>query len=90
MNFLHYDVTVDRNDVIEVALDKQANVRLVDGANFEKYKKGEHYIYYGGRAKASPVHLRAPSAGHWHLVVDLGGFPGTVKVSVRIIKDTAE
>lgn len=86
MNYLHYDLNLGTGDIIEVTLDKQANVRLLDDNNYFKYRKGEKHSYYGGHVKASPFRLQAPRAGHWHLVVDLGGYPGTVRASVRTIK----
>jgi hypothetical protein len=86
MNFLHYDLQLGSNDIVEVTLDRQANVRLLDDVNFSKYKKGERHEYYGGLAKKSPVRLKPPSSGHWHLVIDLGGYAGTVRASVRTIK----
>jgi hypothetical protein len=86
MNYLHYDLQLGPNDVVEVTLDKQANVRLLDGANYSRYRRGERHSYYGGLAEASPVRLAAPHAGQWHLVIDLGGYSGTVKASVRTIK----
>lgn len=86
MNFLHYDIQLTSDDVVEVTLDRQANVRLLDDANFAQYKRGERHTYYGGLAKVSPVHLRPPQGGHWHVVIDLGGYAGTVRASVRAIK----
>ena len=86
MNFLHYDLQLESNDIVEVTLDKQVNVRLLDDVNFSKYKRGERHKYYGGLAKKSPVRLKSPSSGHWHLVIDLGGYAGTVRASVRTIK----
>jgi hypothetical protein len=86
MNFLHYDLQLDADDVVEVTLDRQANVRLLDDINFSHYKSGKRHSYYGGLAKVSPAHLRPPHAGHWHLVIDLGGYAGTVRASVRTIK----
>lgn len=86
MNFLHYDLQLGANDVVEVTLDKQANVLLLDDTNFAKYKRGERHRYYGGLAKVSPARLSAPYSGHWHLVVDLGGYAGTVRASVRTLR----
>lgn len=86
MNFLNYDLQLDANDVVEVTIDRQANVRLLDEINFLNYRNGERHTYYGGLAKVSPVHLRPPHAGHWHLVIDLGGYAGVVRASVRTIK----
>jgi len=85
MNFLHYDLQLSPDQVVEVTLDKQANVRLLDETNYAKYKRGERHQYYGGLTKVSPAHLRPPRAGKWHLVIDLGGYPGTVRASVRTI-----
>jgi len=85
MNFLHYDLNLSTNDIVEVTLDKQANVRLLDDSNFSKYKSGSQHTYYGGLSKTSPVRISAPHSGHWHLVVDLGGYPGTVRASVRTL-----
>ena len=86
MNFLHYDLQLASNEVVEVTLDKQANVLLLDDINFRLYVTGQRYTYFGGLAKTSQVRLRPPYAGHWHVVIDLGGYAGTVSASVRTIK----
>lgn len=89
MKFLHYQFSLSPNDVVEVTLDQQGNVRLMDSINFQNYRKGKQHRYYGGLAKVSPIRIKAPHAGHWHLVVDLGGYAGKVKASVRTIKGIA-
>lgn len=86
MNFLHYDLQLGSDDIVEVTLDRQANIKLLDSVNFARYKQGKRHRCSGGLAKASPVRLSPPRAGHWHLVIDLGGYSGTVKASVRTIK----
>lgn len=86
MNYLHYDLHLSVNDSVEVTLDKQANVRLLDDLNYSKYRRGQKHTYYGGLAKKAPVHLSPPRPGRWHLVIDLGGYAGTVNASVRTIK----
>ena len=86
MNYLHYDLNLNINDSVEVTLDKQANVRLLDDLNYSKYRRGQKHTYYGGLAKKSPVHLSPPRPGRWHIVIDLGGYAGTVNASVRTIK----
>lgn len=85
MKFLHYQLNLDPNNVVEVALDSQANVRLLDDINFRSYQRGATHRYFGGLAERSPMQLRAPHSGHWNLVIDLGGYPGTVRASVRVI-----
>lgn len=86
MNFLHYPLNLDSGEVVDVTLDKQANVRLMNEANFSKYKRGEKHTYYGGLAKVSPISIPAPHSGTWHLVIDLGGYAGSVQASVATKK----
>ncbi|AXK80085.1 DUF1883 domain-containing protein [Pseudolabrys taiwanensis] len=83
MNFLHYDLNLGSGEVVEVTLDKQANVLLLDDTNFSNYKRGLRHSYFGGLAKRSPVRLAPPRPGHWHLVIDLGGYAGSVSASVQ-------
>ena len=85
MNFLHYDISASQGDTVRVTLDKQANVRLMDDANFAAYKRGQHHHYYGGLATRSPLDIVVPRNGNWNLVVDLGGSAGTVRASVQVL-----
>jgi hypothetical protein len=86
MDYLHEELDLSAGDVVEVALDKQANVRLRDATNFDRYRRGEPYRYHGGLATESPFEVAAPHAGQWHLVVDLRGFAGTVRASFRVLE----
>ena len=85
MKFIHYEFDLGASDAVEVQLDKQANVRMLDGSNFQRYRSGQKHTFYGGRATASPVVLRPPHSGRWHVVVDMGGYAGTVNASARVI-----
>lgn len=87
MNFLHYEFDLSADDIVEVTLDKQANVRLLDSTNFSLYQSGKQHRYHGGLAKTSPVRISAPHAGHWHVVIDLGGYAGTVGASARVLQE---
>lgn len=89
MNYLHYELDLDASDVVEVTLDKQANVRLLDEANYAHYQHGERHSYHGGLARRSPIRLVPPHAGHWHLIIDLGGYAGTVQAAVRTLRQVA-
>lgn len=84
MNYLHYTLNLNDNDVVEVVLDKAANVRLLDSSNFSNYHNGKEHRYYGGYVTVSPYRLATPNPGQWHLVIDLGGYAGTVKASVSV------
>jgi hypothetical protein len=85
-NYLHSDLNLEAGDTVVVTLDGQANVLLMDGSNYEAYRAGRSYRYHGGLAEKTPVRLTAPTSGHWHLVVDLGGFAGTVRAGVSVEK----
>jgi hypothetical protein len=86
MKFLHYDFQLDSGDIVEVTLDKQANVQLMDDSNFSNYRRGQRFQYHGGLARRSPIRLAVPHSGHWNVVIDLGGAVGSVRASVKTIK----
>jgi hypothetical protein len=86
MNYLSYEFDAGPNDIIEVTLDKQANVILLDHANFQKFRAGSRYKYQGGLATHSPVRLKPRHQDHWYVVVHLGGYAGKVRTSARLIK----
>jgi len=87
MNFTHYNLGhLDRGQIVEVSLSgNAANVRLMDNTNFSNYKAGRRHKYFGGHATRSPVKLTVPNSGYWHVAIDLGGYKGTVKSSVRVL-----
>jgi len=83
--FLHWEIDAGPSDSVEVTLDHAANVQLMDESNFSAYKSGSTYHYAGGYITKSPFRIAPPHQGRWHLVVDLGGAPGTVKASARVL-----
>lgn len=85
MDFLHRELALQTGDVVEVALDHAANVQLLDPSNFLAYQERRPYRYHGGHATQSPFRIKAPHAGNWHLVIDLGGGPGSVRASVAVL-----
>jgi hypothetical protein len=85
MEYLHYEFDASEGDVIEVTLDRAANVQLLDPENYENYKNGRGYRYHGGYATTSPVRFTVPRAGTWHVVIDLGGGAGRVRAAARLI-----
>lgn len=86
MNFLHKDLgLLDGEEVVEVTLDSSANVKLMDSSNFSSYRSGRQHRYYGGHVTRSPFRVAVPQSGHWHVAVDLGGYPGSVRVGIRVL-----
>jgi hypothetical protein len=86
MEYLHREFDLSEGDLVEVTLaGNAANVLLLDDVNFQNYRAGRAYDYYGGYVRSSPYRIKAPRPGRWHLVVDLGGAAGRVQASVRVI-----
>jgi hypothetical protein len=85
MEFLHSRFHLTPHERVRITLDSRANVRLMDDSNFSRFKQGGQHHYYGGHAKESPVVLGPPHSGFWNVVVDLGGYPGSVRASVAKI-----
>jgi hypothetical protein len=86
MNFLHNDLGhLNGGEVVEVSLDHAANVRLMDTGNFHSYRQGARYQCFGGEARRSPIRLKVPQSGHWHVAIDLGGRSGTIRAGVRVL-----
>jgi hypothetical protein len=86
MQFVHNDLgLLHGGELVEVTLSSQANVKLMDSSNFANYRQGGQHRYFGGHAKRSPIRLQVPSAGHWHVAVDLGGYSGSVRAGVRVL-----
>ncbi len=54
---------------VEVELENASDVFLVDSANFQKYKSGHNFTYYGGYYKQTPVHISVSGVGRWYLIV---------------------
>lgn len=80
MNFSYYDFGyLEKGKIVEVQLSAAANVRLMDSTNYSNYKNGRKHRYYGGYVTRSPYRITVPSAGHWYLTIDLGGYSGTVR-----------
>ena len=87
MQFLHAESYLDAGDMAVVELDSQANVMLMDDSNFSSYRAGRSFRYRGGLAKQSPVELAAPHSGHWNVVVDLGGYAGSVRAGISFLRN---
>ena len=88
--YLHQEFDLAPGETVEVNLaGNAANVMLLDPANFEAYREGRPFRYYGGYAPTSPFRIVPPGPGRWHLVVDLGGGPGSVQASASVISGAA-
>ena len=86
MQFVQYDLKqLEKGNIVEVCLSSQANVKLMTSSEFSNYKNGRRHHYYGGLAKVSPIKILVPHSGHWYVTIDLGGYGGKIKSSVRVL-----
>lgn len=90
MKYLHFQLKLARNEVIQATLQQQSYLRIMDDENYANYRHGDQYRYHGGMATGSPAVIKPPVAGDWHLVIDLGGADGEVKAAVHIIQETEQ
>lgn len=82
--FLAWDLNLDPRNVVHVTLRGQSSdVFLVDDINFHAFRNRRTFTYHGGHATASPVVLRPPRGGRWHLVVVPDG--GRVEASIQVL-----
>jgi len=58
---------------VEVQLKHAADVFLVDSHNFQNYKNGRQFKYFGGHYTKTPVVITVSGAGRWYLIVQGGG-----------------
>ena len=90
MQFIKHDLgQLAGGEVVEVTLTDAAYVRLMDSANFRKYRSLHRHDSFGGHYDSSPVELRVPYAGHWIVAVDLAGYEGRVGASARVLSAEA-
>ena len=86
MNYSYYDLGyLDKGQIVEVQLTAAANVRLMDSSNYNSYKNGKSHRYYGGYVKRSPHKIIVPNSAHCYVTIDLGGYAGSVRHSVRVL-----
>lgn len=53
-----------KGEIVEISLSgRVANVRLMDGSNFNNYRNGKQHRYHGGLAKQTPIRLEIPFEG---------------------------
>lgn len=87
MQFGHHDLGHQRaGTLVKVTLrGTEANVRLMDGSNFQSFRSHRRHHYIGGHYRKSPTMLSIPRSGHWHVAVDLGGLQGRVQSGIEIL-----
>lgn len=86
MQFQHYDLGyVEARKIVEVTLGYSANVRILTSTNYANFKAGRRHQFIGGNVTKSPFRATLPTSGTWFVVVDLGGYSGKIKSSVKVL-----
>ncbi len=85
MTFLHYVVNAGPDRIIQVKINRNANVRLMDELNYAKYRLKKPYSFTGGLYNSPGVDMRPPAQGSWHIVIDLEGLQGEVRATVDVL-----
>jgi hypothetical protein len=90
-SYTHYDLDLQRRGtVVEITLTAVANVRLMTHANFDLFRNARQHKFLGGVAKQSPIRLKVPESGHWHLVVDMEGHLAKAESSIKVTPPTPQ
>lgn len=86
MSFPYSDLGYqDAGNVVVVTVDTQVNIRLLDSANFQRWRSGGNATGTHVKALRSPVRLKIPHSGHWYVAADLGGASGTFRWGVQVL-----
>lgn len=87
MKLLHTVIQAGPQNIVEVFLSRPgANVVLLDEPNWWNYQRGLAYQpHAGGFFQVNAVRMRAPFLAVWNLVIDLGGQPGDITATYRIV-----
>lgn len=84
-DFLHFEATLGTRQGVSVDLNRAADVMLLTQLNFQSYRAGRRFEYYGGHARRSPAVIFPPRAGNYHVVVDAGRGHGLLKAKVSVV-----
>lgn len=86
MEFLYKDLGIlSGGTTVEVTLRNAANIRLMDEVNFRAFRNNGSHRAVAHYVKQSPYLVTVPNAGHWYIVLDLGGASGRIEYSIRLL-----
>ncbi len=86
MNYLHWKIDAPAQGATVVVTLKgvESDVLILDRMNFDRFRRGNSFQYFGGHYKRSPARLRIPSAGEWYAVV-IPSLGGKIEASVQVL-----
>lgn len=88
MDFIHTREYLEAGDQVVVRCSHKCQVRVMDDANFQKYKNGLKHEFAGGPlTTTAPLKVPVPHLGFWNITLDLGGKTAQgVKYAVSFLK----
>jgi len=89
MGFIHSRDFLNGGSVVVVSCDHQCNVLLMDDSNFQRYRTGGQFRYYGGFRKTFPTRISVPNSGNWNVVLDLAGGSARIRYSIQYLPQAA-
>ncbi|WP_337249240.1 DUF1883 domain-containing protein [Escherichia coli] len=74
-------------DLVRVQCSHQINVLLMDDSNYQAFKRGGRFIYYGGFYERFPANITVPHSGYWNVVLALPpGHRANIRYSINVIR----
>lgn len=70
MKFVHQRESLSEGDMVIIHCSQMCNIRLMNDADFRRYKSGARHSYHGGAFDRFPARIRVPSDGNWNITID--------------------
>ena len=74
---LGFQMPIGANLVVEVTINRAANVYLVNAQAYQNYLAGKEFSYRGGYTTDLTSRLTIPTSNRWYIIVDNGDEPIT-------------
>lgn len=87
-DFIHAREFLHAGDIVLVNCTHQCNVLLMDDSNFNSYRRGSSFEYFGGLFKRFPARIAVPRNGNWNVALDIGGGRATIRYSIGYIRNS--
>lgn len=84
-DFIHAREHLQGGSAVRVDCDHQCNVMLLDDRNFQLYRRGGQYEYFGGFFERLPAIVGVPHTGWWNTVIDLGGGRANIRYGISYV-----
>ena len=87
LQYLHKPEHLNEGDIVVVDCSHQCNVMLTSDSNFQNYRSGRRFEYFGGSYKMLPARIAVPQTGYWNITIDLAGGRADIRYSINVIKN---